>query len=255
MHPGSDVIVVTGATGGIGPSVCRRLAAAGSSVAVVHEPTVPSETTAQALVEEINASGGHAQAVGADMADEGQVAAMVDAVRRGLAPITGIVCGAAISVSAQRPWREFSPEDWSRILAVNVTGAAMTIRAAYDDLAASGRGSVVILSSVTPLLGRTHNLPYVTSKAALIGLTRSLARECGPDGVRVNAIAPGAIVTPDEEVYGTAEELRTAMFALQSLHRRGVPDDIAAAAEFLLSANAAFITGQVLVVDGGWVMP
>jgi 3-oxoacyl-[acyl-carrier protein] reductase len=255
MSAGANTVIVTGATGGIGPDVCRRLAAAGSSVAAVHEPTGPGEATARVLVEGIVASGGRAMAVPADVSDEGQVVAMVDEARRGLGPITGIVCGAAISVSAQRPWREFSPEDWNRILAVNVTGAAMTIRAAYDDLMASGRGSVVILSSVTPLLGRTHNLPYVASKAALIGLTRSLARECGPDGVRVNAIAPGAIVTPDEEVYGTAEELREAMFALQSLHRRGVPDDIAAAAEFLLSANAAFITGQVLVVDGGWVMP
>jgi NAD(P)-dependent dehydrogenase (short-subunit alcohol dehydrogenase family) len=245
------VAIVTGAAGGIGPRIAARLAADGFAVAVNHLPG--EEDVASGVVRDILDRGGRAVAVAADVADPAAVAAMVSSVRDRLGPITSLVCNAATSVAAQRPWREFTAAEWQRVLSVNVIGAFNCCKATYQDLSDSA-GAVVVISSITALVGKTGNLHYVTSKAALIGFTRSLAREVGPDGVRVNAIAPGAIETPAEAVYGDPEEMAAAVFAVQSLRRRGEPADVAAACAFLLGDDASFITGQLLVVDGGWAM-
>ncbi|MEV0568736.1 SDR family oxidoreductase [Dactylosporangium sp. NPDC050588] len=245
------VVLVTGAAGGIGRAIAARLAADGARVAVHH---LPGDAAEEATAADLAARLGGI-AVAADVRDATQVAGMVDQVRERLGPVSGLVCAAAASVAGRGDWRQLTAGDWADVLAVNVTGAFLCVQAAYPDLVATGNGAIVLFSSVTPLLGRTGNLHYVTSKAAIIGMTRSLAREAGPDAVRVNAIAPGAIRTPAEAVYGTAEEVADAMYAVQALRRRGEPSDVAAVTSFLLGADAGFVTGQLLVVDGGWVMP
>ena len=251
---GPRVALVTGAGGGIGGEVASRLARDGHAVALNCHPRDGSEKAARAVADLIIQRGGRALVVPADVSDAGQVASMATTVRDGLGPISALVCNAAVSVAAQQDWRALSAQSWSDVLAVNVVGTFLCVRAVYDQLLASGCGAVVVMSSVAPLFGRTGNLHYVTSKAALVGFTRALAREIGPTGIRVNAVAPGAIRTPAEEAYGDAEELARSMAAVQSLHRRGEPGDVAGAVGYLLGPDAAFVTGQLLVVNGGWVM-
>lgn len=246
--------LVTGGATGIGRAIALGLASDGAQVAVNHLPDADSARGAAGVVTAIAAMGGRSVAVAADVSDENEVRAMIDTIRGELGRLDVVVANAAISVASNNFWRELTAADWAEVMAVNVTGAFLCVNAAYDDLKASGHGAVVVISSVTPLLGRTGNLHYVTSKAALIGFTRALAREAGPDGVRVNAIAPGAIKTPNEAIYGSDQELSAAIAAVQSLGRRGEPADVASVASFLVSDRASFMTGQLLVVDGGWVM-
>ena len=252
---GDRVALITGAGGDLGGPIAARLAADGYAVALGCSPNQASIDTATARAAAITRNTGRPVLVcPTDIADPDAVDAMARQVRSELGPIGALVCNAATSVAAQQSWRSLTAGDWSKVLAVNVTGSFLCVQACYEQLLAAGDGSVVLMSSVTPLLGRTGNLHYVTSKAALIGMTRSLAREVGADGVRVNAIAPGAIESPSEAVYGNPAELADMLAGLQSLPRRGRADDIGDAVSFLLGPRSGFVTGQLLVVDGGWVM-
>lgn len=253
-RPAADrVALVTGGGRNIGAAVAVRLAADGAAVAVNY-PDAGGRCEAEETVERITSAGGRAIAVCADVGDESQVEAMVRRIAEELGPATILINNAAVSVAAQAPWETLTAEAWDRVLRVNVTGAFLCARALYPAMRAAGRGDVVSMSSVTALLGRTGNLHYVTSKAALIGFTRALAREAGPHNIRVNALILGAIKTPDEAVYGPQDEVDAMVLDLQSLKRRGSPRDVGAVVSFLVSADAEFITGQCITVDGGWVM-
>lgn len=246
------VAVVTGAGRNIGAAIAARLAADGM-VVVVNHPNEETRAEAAETVERIAARGGRAFAYQADVAREDEVEAMVREAEAWGEP-TVLINNAAVSVAAQAPWERLSAESWDRVLRVNVTGAFLCARAMYPAMLAAGRGDIVSMSSVTALLGRTGNLHYVTSKAAIIGFTRALAREVGSRNIRVNALILGAIHTPDEGVYGPQEEIDATVQALQSLKRRGYPADVGGVVSFLVSDDASFIAGQCITVDGGWVM-
>jgi 3-oxoacyl-[acyl-carrier protein] reductase len=247
------VAIVTGAGRNIGAAVATRLAADGAAV-VINYPDEQSGEEAAQVVADITRAGGRAMAIRADVSNEAEVEAMVAAAIAAFGHPDILINNAAISVAAQAPWIELTGEAWDRVMRVNVTGAFLCASALYRSMRVRGGGHIVNMSSVTALLGRTGNLHYVTSKAALIGFTRALAREAGAENIRVNALILGAIRTPDEAVYGSREEVDALVLPLQSLKRRGMPADVGGVVSFLVSADGDFITGQCITVDGGWVM-
>lgn len=248
-----EVAIVTGAARNIGAATAIRLAAEGAAVAV-HYHRDNSREDADAVVAGIISAGGKAMAVAADIGDEAAVASMVAAVGNAIGGPTILVNNAAASVAGAMPWTALSPEAWDGVLRANVTGAFLCARAVHPFMQARGHGRIVTMGSVRSPLGRPGNMHYTASKSALEGMGRVLAREVGADGITVNTIIVGAIRTDAEAAYGDPAEVDRMLLDLQAIKRRGLPDDIAGVVAFLTSRDAAFITGQTITVDGGWVM-
>lgn len=245
--------LITGASRGIGAAAARRLAAEGASVAIGHEQTASMTELAREVIDEIRSSGGTAVAIGVDLSTPDGPADLVERARKEIGPLDIVVANAA--ATGRDRWDEISVASWDYITAVNVRGTWLLAKAAHEDLTRSSHGAIVTVSSVMAETGQTGALHYTASKAAIVGMTRALARDLGPSGVRVNAVMPGAIRTESEsseqpDAQAVAEEV----LPHQSLQRRGYSEDLAGAFAFLVSDDAAFITGQVLCVDGGWVL-
>lgn len=239
--------VVTGAGQGLGRAFADALAAEGVPVAVCDLNLENADRVASAIVER----GGRAIGVGVDVADEASTEAMAATVAERLGPAAILVNNAAIfSTLAMRPFTEIPLGEWNRVLAVNVTGAFLCARALLPRMREAGRGKIVNISSTTYFLGRPNYLHYVTSKAAVIGLTRALASEVGSFGVTVNAIAPGSTETEIERATITRAD-RERLAATSALKRVQVPADLLGALLFFTSSESDFVTGQTLVVDGG----
>jgi NAD(P)-dependent dehydrogenase (short-subunit alcohol dehydrogenase family) len=240
------VAIVTGGGGGLAEGICATLAASGAAVAAVDRSLEKAERVAQL------ASSGRCIALEADVSDKASVDAMAQRVISELGGIDILVNNAAIY--PLRPWTEIDEEEWDRVMAVNLKGYFLCARAAYPSMRERGKGRIINVASITFFIGWSGFLDYVSSKGAIIGFTRTLAREVGPDGITVNAISPGAFPTDAERVHPDQEALNRRILEQQSLKRRGTPEDVGNLAAFLASDAASFITGQTIMIDGGWAM-
>jgi NAD(P)-dependent dehydrogenase (short-subunit alcohol dehydrogenase family) len=239
------VAIVTGAGSGIGRASAVRFAAEGASVVVADIRGAKAEETV-ALIE---AAGGRAVACAANVATPADVERMVATAVDTFGGLHALFNNAGTI----RPGTavELSPEDWDLVMAVNVRSVFLGAKYAVPVMAAGGGGSIVSTASVSGLAGDPKSVVYSASKAAVINLTRSLAVDHARDHIRVNCICPGAIDTPPVERMLSQPEAKERMVRAHPLGRIGQPEEIAAAAVWLSSDEASFITGQAIVVDGG----
>lgn len=244
--------LITGASRGIGAAAATAFAHEGASVAVNHYPSQEMSSSAADLVNEIVDAGGKARTFAADVSSVDAVEEMVGSVTDEFGDVDILVANAA--AFHRGPWNSIDPDEWDRLFAVNVRGTYLCSRAVHPGMVRKGGGSIITVSSVTAHVGLTGMLGYVSSKAALVGFTRSLAREIGPEGIRVNSVMPGAIRTEHEIEQGFDPKVSERRAAeRQALPRRGQAEDLAGTFVYLASDDSAFVTGQVIAVDGGWV--
>jgi 3-oxoacyl-[acyl-carrier protein] reductase len=241
-----EIAIVTGAGSGIGRAVARRLARDGMAV-IVNDL---SGERAQSVAWEIAADKGAAQAIAGDVSREDDVAAIVACARAAFGDCSVLVNNAGIVQQAR--FVDLAPGDFDRMFAVHVRGAFLCTRAVLPAMLASKRGIVVNIASQLGQIGGVELVHYSAAKAAIIGMTKSLAREVSAQGVRVNAVAPGPINTP--LVMALSESWREAKAKELPLGRFGEPDEVAATVSFLASPEAGLFVGQTLGPNSGDVM-
>lgn len=241
-------ILVTGGARGLGAEFARSLGAQGARVVIADLRRQELRQTAQAL----GAEGLDVQALDLDLADP---ASIDECARRSvelLGGLDGLVNNAAITDSGGRSADELDVQTWDRVFQVNVRGTWLMTRACRAALARSGRGAVVNIASDTALWGAPRLLAYVSSKGAVIAMTRSLAREYGEDGISINSVAPG--LTEVEATQYVPQSRHVHYHDNRAFRRGQLPGDVSGAVAFCLSDLARFITGQLIVVNGGFLM-
>ncbi len=241
------VAIVTGAGRGIGEAIARRFAAEGARVAVVSR----TEANSQSVSDSINAAHGEVSKPHAvDVADFDAVQAAAERILADFGRADILVNNAGITRDTLA--MRMSSEDWDAVLDTNLKGAFNFIRAVLRPMVRQRSGRIINISSVSGLLGLAGQANYAASKAGLIGLSKSVAREIASRGITVNVVAPGFIET--DMTSGLSEEIRNGALGQIPLSRFGAAGDVAAAVAFLASPEAAYISGQVLAVDGGMSM-
>jgi 3-oxoacyl-[acyl-carrier protein] reductase len=242
------VAFVTGAGGGLGEGICTSLAAAGAAVACADVDAARAEAIARRVADQ----GGTSLALEVDVSDSGAVGVAVERTVAELGGVDVLVNNAAIY--PRRAWTEITEEEWDRVLAVNLKAYFLCARACHASMKERGHGRIVNVSSITFMIGFEMLLDYVSSKGGVVGFTRALAHEVGPDGITVNAVAPGAFPTDAEKIHPDPEGYNRWVLEQQCLQRRGAPDDVGNLVVFLASDASSFITGQTVAIDGGWAM-
>lgn len=244
--------IVTGGGGGIGSATCRRMAAHGAAVAVFDR----DEAAARRVAEAIAADGGRAAAFRCDITDRPGVDAAIAAAEAALGPTAILVNNAGFDIF--KPFLKTTPAEWEKLIAVNLTGALHMHHAILPGMAERRYGRIVTIASDAARVGSTGEAVYAACKAALLGLTKTLAREHARDGITLNVVCPGPTDTSLFEEFrkGAAnpDKLMEAFRRSIPLGRIGAPDDLPGAICFFASDDAAYVTGQVLSVSGGLTM-
>jgi len=241
------VAIITGASRGIGRACATRIAHEGYAVCINY---LERRDKAEELCARLTAEGCRAMIYQADVADKAAINAMADAVRAAFGPVSLLVSNAG--TAGQIQFQDVTEAQWNRYFDVNVKGAYNAVQAVLPDMLHAHAGSIVTVSSMWGLRGASCEVVYSATKAALVGLTRSLAMEFAPTGIRANCVCPGVINTDMVQVLG--QETLDELARMTPLGRLGTPEDIAEAVWYFASAKAGFVTGQVLTADGGFIL-
>ncbi len=240
------VALVTGAAQGLGQAFAARLAADGAAVVVVAHRNPPTET-----VKMVEAAGVDLLVHHADVSSAEEVAALAAAVNDRFGRVDVLVNNAGIY--PMQPFLEMDYSEWREMFAVNADSVFHLCRAFVPGMVERNQGRVINLTSTSVMAGMASYTHYNASKAAIIGFTRSLAKEVGPHDVTVNAVAPSLVRTPTTDSGPQADGMFEGFLAEQCIKRTEVPEDLAGTVSWLASEDAAFVTGQTILVDGGWV--
>lgn len=243
----SQTVLITGASGGIGSATAKAFSAAGYKVAIHYNSNADA---ANLLKKEIDSLGGESAVFKADISDSAQVKKMFCDIKESLGEVDILVNNAG--AGKQIMFQDISDELWQDTFGVNVDGAFYCCREALPDMIRKKSGRIINISSIWGVTGASCEVHYSAAKAALIGLTKALAKELGPSNITVNCVAPGVIDTKMNSHLG--EEALKELAEETPLSKLGTPEDVAESILFLASDKASFITGQVLGVNGGFVI-